>query len=50
MLPPLRRDSPALTIERELARIAARFDRPTADIVALTMEYPWGARSAATPR
>jgi putative intracellular protease/amidase len=41
MLPPPRSDAPALTIDRELAHIAARFDRPTADIVALTIEYPW---------
>jgi transcriptional regulator GlxA family with amidase domain len=40
-LPPPRSDAPALTIDRELAHIAARFDRPTADIVALTIEYPW---------
>lgn len=41
MLPPPRSDAPALTVERELAQIASRFDSPTADIVALTMEYPW---------
>jgi putative intracellular protease/amidase len=50
MLPPPRPDAPALTMERELAQIAVRFDRPTADIVALTMEYPWAARTAATTR
>jgi putative intracellular protease/amidase len=43
MLPPPRPDAPALTMERELAEIALRFDRPTADIVALVMEYPWAA-------
>jgi putative intracellular protease/amidase len=41
MLPAPRSDAPALTIERELARIAARYDRPTAAIAALVMEYPW---------
>jgi putative intracellular protease/amidase len=43
LLPPPRPDAPALTMERELAEIALRFDRPTADIVALAMEYPWSA-------
>jgi transcriptional regulator GlxA family with amidase domain len=41
MLPPLRTDAPAGTIEDELARIASRYDRPTAAIAALVMEYPW---------
>ena len=41
MLPPPRSDVPALTIDRQLAHIASRFDRPTADIVALVVEYPW---------
>src|SRR5262249_7157786 len=50
MLPPPRPDTPALTMERELAQIAVRFDRPTADIVALTMEYPWAGDAAATAR
>jgi transcriptional regulator GlxA family with amidase domain len=35
------RDEPARAIDRELARIASRYDRPTAALVALTMEYPW---------
>jgi putative intracellular protease/amidase len=48
MLPPPRADTPALTMERELAQIALRFDRPTADIVALVMEYPWTAEAAMT--
>jgi hypothetical protein len=48
MLPPPRADTPALTMERELAQIALRFDRPTADIVALVMEYPWAAEAAMT--
>ena len=50
MLPPPRPEAPALTMERELAQIAVRFDRPTADIVALTMEYPRAANAAATAR
>jgi putative intracellular protease/amidase len=50
MLPPLRPDAPALTMERELAQIALRFGRPTADIVALVMEYPWAAGTAAVTR
>ena len=45
MLPPPRSDAPARTIDRELAHIASRFDRPTADIVALVIEYPWVAEA-----
>lgn len=41
MLPALASDVPAKTIEQELARITSRYDRPTAEIVALVMEYPW---------
>ncbi len=41
MLPPPSPDAPAKTIERDLARIESRYDRPTAEIVALVMEYPW---------
>lgn len=41
MLLPPSPDAPAKTIDRELARIASRYDRPTAEIVALVMEYPW---------
>ncbi|MDS1141413.1 DJ-1/PfpI family protein [Pusillimonas sp. SM2304] len=33
--------APAAVLERELPHIASRYDRPTAAIVALTMEYPW---------
>jgi hypothetical protein len=29
------------SLEDELTRIAARYDRATAALVALTMEYPW---------
>jgi hypothetical protein len=50
MLPLPRSDTPARTIDRELAQIASRFDRPAADIVALVMEYPWSAASAPTTR
>jgi len=35
------RDQPARVIDRELSRIATRYDAPTAAFVALTMEYPW---------
>jgi transcriptional regulator GlxA family with amidase domain len=41
MLPALRSDAPAATLDRELAHIAARYGRPTGHIVALTVEYPW---------
>ncbi len=41
MLPPPSPDAPAKTIERDLTRIASRYDRPTAEIVAQVMEYPW---------
>jgi len=44
MLPAPESDKPALTIDRELNHIAERFDRPTAEIVALTLEYPWMAK------
>jgi transcriptional regulator GlxA family with amidase domain len=50
MLPPPDSVAPALTIDRELAQIASRFGRPTADIVALVVEYPWIAEAAPTPR
>ncbi|RPI46829.1 MAG: hypothetical protein EHM67_00665 [Hyphomicrobiaceae bacterium] len=45
MLPPPRSDAPAQTLDRELANIASRFGRPTADIVALVIEYPWVAEA-----
>jgi hypothetical protein len=38
-----------MALEQELPRIAAHYDRPTAAIVTLVMEYPWtgdGARTA----
>jgi hypothetical protein len=41
MLEPPPSDTPALTSERELARLAARYGRHTAAIAVLTMEYPW---------
>jgi transcriptional regulator GlxA family with amidase domain len=34
-------DQPVRTLDRELERIASRYDRPTAALVALVMEYPW---------
>ena len=40
-LPALRSDSPAITLDRELAHIASRYGRPTGDIVALVVEYQW---------
>jgi transcriptional regulator GlxA family with amidase domain len=41
MLPALRSDSPAAALDRELAQIAVRYGRPTGQIVALVVEYPW---------
>lgn len=39
-------DAPARSLDRELARIASRYDRSTAALVALTMEYPWPGQQA----
>jgi putative intracellular protease/amidase len=50
MLPSPRAEAPALTLDRELANIAARFGGPTADIVALATEYPWSPADAPTSR
>ena len=41
-------DQPARTLNRELARIASRYDGPTAALVALIMEYPWVRTTGAT--
>jgi hypothetical protein len=41
MLPALRSDTAAVTLDRELAHIASRYGRPTGHIVALVVEYPW---------
>jgi transcriptional regulator GlxA family with amidase domain len=41
MLPAPPADAVAQTLDRELARMANRYDRPTAAFVALTLEYPW---------
>jgi hypothetical protein len=41
MVPQLPAMTPATVIDRHLAHIAARYDRPTAGIVSLVMEYPW---------
>jgi putative intracellular protease/amidase len=48
MLPAPRSDMPARTIDRELEQIATRFGRPTAEIVALTLEYPWNPQASKT--
>ena len=37
-------DDPARILERELPRIQRRYDRPTAMLAALTMEYDWLGR------
>jgi transcriptional regulator GlxA family with amidase domain len=50
MLPAPSSDASAMTMERELARIASRYDRPTASLVALVMEYPWAADYARMAR
>jgi transcriptional regulator GlxA family with amidase domain len=50
MLPALRSDSPAATLDRELPRITSRYSRATGDIVALTVEYPWIAQSMSNAR
>lgn len=41
MLPPIRAEAPARVLDRTLANIGTRHGRPTAEIVALAMEYPW---------
>jgi hypothetical protein len=41
MVPQLPAATPATVIDRHLADIAVRYDRPTAGIVSLVMEYPW---------
>lgn len=41
LLPPPPSEAPAQTLENELPVVAARYDLPTAKIVALVMEYPW---------
>ena len=46
MLAPPPSETPAMLLEAELPRIAERYDRPTAGIVALVMEYPWAAAQA----
>jgi putative intracellular protease/amidase len=46
LLPPPSSDAPAQAIDRELAHIASRYGRPTADIVALVIEYPWSAETS----
>jgi DJ-1/PfpI family len=46
LLSPLPSDAPAKAVDRELAHIASRYGRPTADIVALVIEYPWSVGRA----
>jgi putative intracellular protease/amidase len=41
VLPALRSDYPAEILDRELNHIASRYGRPTSNIVALVVEYPW---------
>ena len=41
MLPAPSAATPALTIDKTLAQISEDYGHPTADIVALTLEYPW---------
>ncbi len=41
MVPQLPTTTPSTLIDRHLADIAARYDRSTAGIVSLVMEYPW---------
>jgi putative intracellular protease/amidase len=41
LLPAPSSDAPAQTIDKTLKQIAERYGRPTAEIVALTLEYPW---------
>ena len=45
-LPALPREEPAKLIDRHLADIATHYDRQTAGIVSLVMEYPWRGRVA----
>ena len=46
IFPPPPTAKPAMALEAELPRIAARYDRPTAAYVALVMEYPWAGAAA----
>ena len=48
ILAPPSTNAPAMTMERTLANIVNRYDRPTAAIVALAMEYPWASGSTGT--
>jgi hypothetical protein len=34
-------EEPARILDRELPRMASRYDRATTALVALVMEYPW---------
>lgn len=48
LLPAPSPEAPATAIEQQLPLIAARYDAPTARIVALQMEYPWTGGAPAT--
>jgi len=45
MLPAPNPNAPAQTIDRALEQITLRYGRPTADFVALAMEYPWATET-----
>lgn len=49
MLPSPEPTMPAQAIDRALEQIASRYGRPTAEIVALTVEYPWVTDPKTTP-
>ena len=50
MLAPLPYEAPARVLETELPGIEQRYDRQTADIVTLVMEYPWTRATTAVVR
>ena len=49
MLPPPPTEHPAALLEAELPKIVERYDLPTANIVALALEYPWKTAQVASP-
>lgn len=50
LLPALPTDAPARVLETTLPVIAGHYDRQTADIVTLVMEYPWTGATEVTSR
>jgi len=50
VLPPPPSERPAQAIDRVLADIAASYGSPTAELVALVMEYRWSSSAAASAR